>query len=91
MNRVIYKYPFSPLDGICEIRTGDVPIVRHVGQQADRWFAWIEHDARTGLKDTAVLMIIGTGQPFSRTEPPIRHVATITDGPFVWHVHQVIR
>ena len=51
---------------------------------------WGEVDLQqVGDDETRTFTVVGTGQPLP--DEPTVHVATLRDGPFVWHLLEVLR
>lgn len=83
MKRVIYKYSIKPLASLVDVQ---MPFGAHIltaQMQGDVLCLWamVNPEAVTVSRH---IEIIGTGNPF--TESHRRHIATVQDGPWVWHV-----
>lgn len=91
MKRVIYKYEL--FNGSWDIRVPIGSIVRHVGEQGDGVYVWIEHymseqELTDDCYKTFKFLVVGTGHEFNDSFER-RFIGTVqTQTGFVWHVFQ---
>lgn len=85
--RTIHKFPLTVGDTVALVMPAGA-IVRHVGTQkpgGGNLCVWAEVDTSPAIpKVERVFHIRGTGHPVPTGG--VEFVATVIDGPFVWHV-----
>jgi len=84
-NVVIFKYPFETFTADLELPKGAVFL--HAECQDNVPMFWFRIDKRNEL-ETRKFYLIGTGHPYN----PIgmRYLKTFIQGPFVWHLHEIM-
>lgn len=85
----VYKYAmrFEGEFGLCRIKMPRASLIVHVGYQGQNVQLWAEVDTEEPDVER-IFRVYGTGQPFADGEQGV-HVATLMDGPFVWHIFEV--
>ena len=81
----IYKYKITFIDSIIDLPTNAVVV--KAGAQ-DGWVClWVEHDLNNGTHFTRRYQVFATG-----ADIPDSAIwqDTFFDGPFVWHVYEVV-
>lgn len=88
MKRIIYKYPITLADLVdVSMPEGAYVLTAQIqGEQLCLW-AIVNPDPEVP-KFIRQFEIIGTGNPF--TEAPRRHIATVQQGRWVWHVFECL-
>lgn len=82
--RQVWKYPIG-MGATVEMPVGARPV--HVAVQHDSLNVWVEFDYEDDQEvklEQRTFAVVGTGHPFSDGT----HVASVLDGPFVWHVYE---
>lgn len=83
----IYKYPLEIVDRqIVRMPTGAA--IRAVMVQDGVTCLWAEVDPKAALEDRT-FHIVGTGHAVPAV-PYLRHVDSVIDGRFVWHVYEAL-
>jgi hypothetical protein len=86
---VIYKYPLTPLDeaSVTVLTLPSFALPRTAAMQNGRLCLWIQVDPDSAPLERA-FAVFGTGHPL-----PVdaTYIATVPDGPFVWHIFEVPR
>ncbi len=81
--RTIYKYPIKL--GTTLLRIPGLRRFIHVGVQDNQICLWAEVD--TSLpKEAYEIHVLGTG--WSLPEEPIRHIGSVEQSIYVWHVYE---
>lgn len=86
--KTIYKYP-APLTVFVE-HVQALPVGAkfcHLGKQAGLPMMWFEVDPEQRETESRVFFFTGTGR---LVENHSTHLGTVIDGPFVWHLYEVV-
>jgi hypothetical protein len=86
--KTIYKYPLGFNEGVAETKLS-LPsgfVVRQFAMQNGEPTFWAEVDTEA-RKSAAIFRILGTGHPIPENG---HYIATCFDGPFVWHLFQLV-
>jgi hypothetical protein len=82
--KVIYKYQLKPM-----VLLPKEALVLKAGIQNGELFVWALVDPNETTHIERLFEIVGTGHSFEHGYLTHRHVDTIFDGPFVWHIWEV--
>ena len=87
--RTIWKFPFegTELSGIIEIKMPLEAEVIHACKQNGVYCLWAIVDTEAPIR-VRRFHIISTGFPLQEGSHSHHHIATILDGPNVWHVFE---
>ncbi len=83
----VYKYPFPILDDVRLALPVGARIIKVATAGVGAANLWAIVDPSIEAKSMLELRIVGTGHDFD--DANLRHIDTIFDGPFVWHVFEV--
>lgn len=78
--KTVYKYPVG------ELQLPKDAKVLTAGQQNGDMFIWAEIDTDQILEHRT-FQVFGTGHPIPKESC---YIATTFDGPFVWHIYEVV-
>jgi hypothetical protein len=87
----IYKYlvaDFMPFDSqiTYSIKIPMYGILRRIGPQNGKLYAWVEIDPRVTSKEVVLrIMQVPTGAEFDRQTDDLKYVSTEFIGPYVYH------
>jgi hypothetical protein len=86
----IYKYlvsDFQPYDSpiVYEVEIPMYGLLRRIGFQDGKLFAWVEIDPRVTSKEVLRIMQVPTGAEFDRQTEDLKYVSTEFIGPYVYH------
>jgi len=87
--RVVYKYKLASSQQVLELRRGFKVV--HTGSQGIRNsvgeenFIWIELDLENAIENV-VFHTFGTGHNIMN--PSYKHIGSIFNGAYVWHIYQ---
>lgn len=84
--KTIYKYRIERTDRQLITLPVDARII-HVGLQDNELHLWAEVSTE-GMSEQRTIYIRGTGHPLTGTEG--RHLGTVMDGLFVWHIYEAL-
>jgi hypothetical protein len=89
--KVVYKYPLDMSERTTIEMPYDAQIV-HVERQGRAYCLWAEHGTEPGTDKVSVMKkctfgIFGTGHEIPDSAV---HIGSIQDGPFVFHIYEVL-
>ena len=84
--KTIYKYHIERTDRQLIVLSVDARTI-HVGLQNNELYLWAEVST-DALLEQRTIYVRGTGHPFIGTEG--RHLGTVMDGLFVWHIYEAL-
>jgi len=84
--RTIHKFPLFRIGQVNEVEMARDAIPRRVAMQDGVLCMWAEVDTDTPKK-TRRFSVVGTGRPIHENGS---YIGTCDDGPFVWHVLELI-
>lgn len=84
--RAVYKYPLD--DDITVLELPSSASILHIQRQFGRWMLWAEIDTEAATSERKIGMF-GTGHPLPPEATKETHIATLADGPFIWHFYDV--
>ncbi|KQR37758.1 hypothetical protein [Deinococcus sp. Leaf326] len=89
MPQVMYKYPLTPLDeaSVTVLTLPSFALPRMAAMQNGELCLWIQVDPDSAPLERA-FEVFGTGQPLPLYAT---YIATVLNGPFVWHIFEVPR
>ena len=89
VKQAVLKYAIPDVAVTVPITVPSGAQIVHVGLQHDKIKLWIMHEFNQSdtVPHTRQFIVVGTGWPIDQTNP--RHVGTVTDGMFIWHVLEV--
>lgn len=89
---VIYKYQLDLSKTVSHEMPEGAEILT-VGLQQHEIILWarvaLERRGHEGPKETRTFRIYGTGHPI-QDETEVEYIGTLYDGPFVWHVFEIL-
>ena len=85
--KVIYKYEF-PISDIVGITLPYNSRVLTVRVQNGKPFLWAIVDTEENSRDVRRFYVFGTGNPLPEFIGSLKHINTISDGIFVWHIFE---
>lgn len=90
MTRKVYKYLIPPPHEPLSLPKG--ALFRYFGLQGGELYVWYEVDADVLEIEAIALGIFGTGQEIPLLPEPAGFAwrASCVDGPFVWHLYQLL-
>ena len=83
----VFKYAIE--HGRTTIGMPEGSTVVHVAMQDKHVTLWAEV-TDGGQPELREFLIVGTGQTIP-DRVPFQHVGTVMDGPFVWHVYEILK
>jgi hypothetical protein len=86
--KIIYKYQLLLTPGRVRIRVPYVGEIIHTGEQNGMFTLWYLHDPNYESRKYLKFEIYATGQPIEESHN-IKHVNSVQEGPYVWHVFLV--
>ena len=86
MRRRIFKYPLEKLDTDQRVDMPQGAKVRHTGMQNGRITIWADVNADQA-PETRRFIVRGTGHDIREGA---EFVGTVMDGPFVWHLFEML-
>jgi len=84
--RTIHKFPLYRIGQVNEVQLARDAIPRRVAMQSGVLCMWAELDTDVPAK-TRRFSVVGTGHPIAENG---HYIGTCDDGPFVWHVLELI-
>lgn len=84
----IYKYPLAVLDEQ-EVSMPGRAVVLCAQIQSGALCLWARVWTESPLEKRTFL-IVGTGNSFPESKLPPKHIGTVQNGPFVWHVFEKV-
>lgn len=91
MKQTIWKFPLKLnefVDGICCIEMPERAQILAANKQNGIWCIWALVDPNTST-ETRSFIINGTGWEFEATG--LKHLKTILEGGFVWHLFECLK
>lgn len=89
---VIYKYLLDILKTVTHVMPEGTKTL-HVGMQEGNLVLWahtnLERLGHEGAKEVRTFRCYGTGQPI-QDQVPTEYIGTVQDGPFVWHIFEIL-
>jgi len=84
----VYKYRFEPADHFDLLLPKGARVLK-ADKQQDTYCLWalVDPDARDQVRH---FRWAGTGHDIEEPPENLRHVHTFIDGPFVWHVFEIL-
>lgn len=64
--------------------TAEILSIQMQGGKICVWYQWYQHPANFTKTYDWIFRVIGTGHPF--IDPGLKHLATVQDRQFVWHI-----
>lgn len=86
--RTVWKFPLRIEDSYQHVPMPDAAAILHAEMQHGRLCLWALVDDSHANEDR-VFRVFGTGHDTAMDK--IAHVSTVQDGPFMWHVFEVLR
>lgn len=85
----VYKYRIEPADHFDLLLPKGAKILT-AGRQGAACFLWalVDIDAKEQVRH---FRWAGTGHDITETPENLRYVSTFFDGPFVWHIFEILR
>jgi hypothetical protein len=85
--KTIHKYPIS--NGVFELKIPAGAKILDAFVQDGEPFLWAEVETFNQLQ-TERFMTLGTGHPFPSSVRSYTYISTFQDGPYIWHLYQII-
>lgn len=85
--RAVYKYPLSD-EGISIVELPSLAHILHIQRQFGRWTMWAEVDTEAETSERRI-GVFGTGHELPPEATVETFIATVADGPFMWHFYDV--